>query len=145
MFRTARETLRNKLSRIKNRQFLDATMAATALVATADGEVTFSELSALDSVLESIQDLQIYDPHVAIDIYRDFADAIADNPEKGHVTALAATSKIAGDRDAAELVIRVAIAISKADGELSSQESNVIHELCELLGVRVPKDSEIPH
>jgi len=62
MFRTARETLRNSLSRIRNRQFLDATMAATALVAMADGEVTFSELSALDAVLETIQDLQIYDP-----------------------------------------------------------------------------------
>ena len=144
MFRTARETLRNSLSRMKNRQFLDATMAATALVATADGEVTFSELSALDSVMESIQDLQIYDPHVAVDIYRDFADAIADNPEQGRDTALAATSKIVVDHDAAELVIRVAIAISKADGELSPQESDVIHELSELLGVRIPKDSEIP-
>ena len=144
MFRTARETLRNSLSRMKNRQFLDATMAATALVATADGEVTFSELSALDSVLESIQDLQIYDPHVAVDIYRDFADAIADNREQGRDTALVAASKIVGDHDAAELVIRVAIAISKADGELSPQESDVIHELCELLGVRIPKDSEIP-
>ena len=68
MFRTARETLRNSLSRMRNRQFLDATMAATALVATADGDVTFSELSALDNVLDSIQDLQIYDPHVAVDI-----------------------------------------------------------------------------
>ena len=143
MFRTARETLRNSLSRMKNRQFLDATMAATALVATADGEVTFSELSALDSVLESIQDLQIYDPHVAVDIYRDFADAIADNPEQGRATAMAAASKIVGDHDAAELVIRVAVAISKADGELSSQESGVIHELCDLLGVPLPSDSEI--
>lgn len=81
MFRTARETLRNGLSRIKNRQFLDATMAASALVATADGEVTFSELSALDTMLETVRDLQIYDPHIAVDIYRDFADAIADNPD----------------------------------------------------------------
>lgn len=83
MFRTARETLRKSLSRIRNRQFLDATMAATALVATADGEVTFSELSALDSVLESVQDLQIYDPHVAVDIYRDFVDAIAEKRKGG--------------------------------------------------------------
>jgi tellurite resistance protein TerB len=144
MFRTARETLRNSLSRMRNRQFLDATMAATALVSTADGDVTFSELSALDNVLDTIQDLQIYDPHVAVDIYRDFADAIAENPEQGRDTALAAASKIVGDHNAAELVILVAIAISKADGKLSAQESDVIQELCELLGVRIPKDSEIP-
>ena len=119
-------------------------MAATALVATADGEVTFSKMIALDSVLESIQDLQIYDPHVAVDIYRNFADAIADNPEQGRDTAIAAASKIVGDHDAVGLVIQVAIAISKADGELSAQESDVIHELCEMLGVRIPKDREIP-
>ena len=138
MFRTARETLRNSLSRIRNRQFLDATMAATALVATADGEVTFSELSALDTVLESIQDLQIYDPHLAVDKYKDFADAIADDPESGRRNAIAAVHKIAGDADAAELVIRVAVAISKADGELSPQEAKSISDLCETLGVPLP-------
>ena len=138
MFRTARETLRKSLSRIRNRQFLDATMAATALVATADGEVTFSELSALDSVLESVQDLQIYDPHVAVDIYRDFADAIAENPKAGPRSAMAAVARIDDDHEASELVIRVAVAISKADGELSPLEANAISELCGTLGVPLP-------
>ncbi|MEK9644418.1 MAG: hypothetical protein VW547_02635 [Alphaproteobacteria bacterium] len=69
MFETARETLRRGLARFPNRAFLDAVMAAAALVATADGEVTFSELSKLDDVLENVQDLQIYDPHVAVDLY----------------------------------------------------------------------------
>lgn len=138
MFRTARETLRNSLSRIRNRQFLDATMAATALVATADGEVTFSELSALDTVLESVKDLRIYDPHIAVDRYKDFADAIADDPETGRRAAIAAVGKVAGDGDAAELVIRVAVAISKADGELSRQETEAIGDLCGTLGVPVP-------
>ena len=130
MFRTARETLRNSLSRIRNRQFLDATMAATALVATADGEVTFSELSALDSVLESVQDLHIYDPHIAVDRYRDFADAIAEDAESGRRAAFAAVGKIAGDRDA--------VAISKADGELTPQEARSISDLCGTLKVPLP-------
>lgn len=141
MFRTARETLRNSLSRIRNRQFLDATMAATALVATADGEVTFSELSALDTVLESVRDLQIYDPHVAVDIYRDFADAIADNPDTGRRDAMAAVGKIGRDHEAAELVIRVAVAISKADGELSPLESRAISDICGTLGVPLPSET----
>jgi len=141
MFRTAKETLRKSLSRIRNRQFLDATMAATALVATADGEVTFSELSALDSVLESIQDLQIYDPHVAVDIYRDFADAIVENPKVGRRNAMAAVARIDDDHEAAELVIRVAVAISKADGELSALEARAISDLCGTLGVPLPAET----
>lgn len=139
MFRTARETLRNSLSRFRNRQFLDATMAATALVATADGEVTFSELSALDSVLESVQDLHIYDPHIAVDIYKDFADAIANDPDAGRRNAMTAVEKIAGNPDAADLVIRVAVAISKADGELTPDEIRSINDLCGVLGVSIPE------
>ena len=141
MFRTTRETLRNSLSRIRNRQFLDATMAATALVATADGEVTFSELSALDKVLESVQDLQIYDPHVAVDIYRDFADAIGSDPETGRRLAMAAIGKLADERESAELVIRVAVAISKADGELTVQEAQTIGDLCAVLGIPLPEQA----
>ena len=141
MFRTARETLRNSLSRIRNRQFLDATMAATALVATADGEVTFSELSALDKVLESVQDLQIYDPNVAVDIYRDFADAIGSDPETGRRLAMAAIGKLADEHESAELVIRVAVAISKADGELTVEEAQTIGDLCAVLGVPLPEQA----
>jgi len=141
MFRTARETLRNSLSRIRNRQFLDATMAATALVAMADGEVTFSELSALDSVLETVQDLQMYDPHIAVDIYRDFADAIAENPDAGRSDAMAAVGKIGRNHEAAELVIRVAVAISKADGDLNPRESRAIGEICGTLGVPLPSEA----
>ena len=138
MFQTARETLRNSLTRFRNRQFLDATMAATALVAMADGKVTFSELNALDAVLESVQDLQIYDPHVAVDIYRDFADEISLDARAGKASALAAVEKVADDDMAAELVLQVAVAISRADGDLSPQEIAVITELCHVLGVPVP-------
>ena len=141
MLRIARETLRNSLSRIRNRQFLDATMAATALVAMADGEVNFSELSALDAVLETVQDLQIYDPHIAVDIYRDFADAIAENPDTGRRDAMAAVGKIDRDHEAAELVIRVAVAISKADGDLSPLEARAISDICGTLGVPRPAEA----
>lgn len=116
-------------------------MAATALVATADGEVTFSELSALDSVLESVQDLQMYDPHIAVDIYRDFADAIAENADAGRRDAMAAVAKIGRDHEAAELIIRVAVAISKADGELSPLEARAISDICGTLGVPLPEET----
>jgi len=138
MFRTARATLRNGLSRFRNRQFLDATMAAAALVATADGEVTFSEMSALDQVLETVQDLQIYDPHVAVDIYRDYADAIGSDADAGRKDALHAVGRIEGDREASELLIRVAVAISKADGDFSPAEARVIGDICGVLGVKLP-------
>lgn len=144
MFRTARETLRIGLTRFRNRQFLDAAMAAAALVATADGEVTFSEMSALDELLETVRDLQIYDPHVAVDIYRDYADEIRTSPEEGRSNALDSVRRIAGDGDASELLIRVAVAISKADGALSSPEMHTIGALCTALGLPLPGEATAP-
>lgn len=139
MFRTARATLRLGLTRFRNRQFLEATMAAAALVATADGEVTFSEMSALDDLLEDVRDLNIYDPHVAVDLYRDYADAIRNDGDAARRDALDAVARIAGDQDACDLLIRVAVAISKADGDLSQPEARAISDLCGVLGVPVPK------
>lgn len=140
MFETARETLRKGLARIRNRPFLDATMAAAALVATADGEVTFSELSALDDVLENIQDLEIYDPHVAIDVYRGYADAIMEDRDAGQRAAFDAVSKIGGNHEEGALLVRVAIAISRADGEFTSTERETVDELCRILGLPLPND-----
>ncbi len=133
MFETARETLRKGLTRFRNRPFLDAVMAAAALVATADGKVTFSELSKLDDVLENVQDLQIYDPHMAVDIYRDFADAIMENRDTGRRSAFEAVSKISGNDEEAALLVRVAVAISRADGEFPSTEQQTVSELCGVL------------
>lgn len=139
MFETARDTLLKGLSRFRNRQFLDAAMAAAALVATADGEVTFSELTALDDILETVTDLQIYDPHVAVDIYRDYADAIGADPETGRRDVFKAVRRVGENPEAAELIIRVAVAISRADGEFTAPEARMISELCGVLGVPVPK------
>lgn len=116
-------------------------MAAAALVATADGEVTFSELTALDDILETVTDLQIYDPHVAVDIYRDYADAISANPDAGRREAFKAVGRVGENPEAAELIIQVAVAISRADGEFTAPEANTISELCGVLGVPVPEQA----
>lgn len=141
MFETARETLRRGISRFRNRQFLDAAMAAAALVATADGEVSFSELSALDDLLDTVQDLQIYDPHVAVDIYRDFADAIREDREAGYREAYRAVARVAENEEAASLVVRVAVAISRADGDFTPAETATISDMCGILGLPLPEEN----
>lgn len=138
MFETARETLRIGLARFRNRQFLDAAMAAAALVATADGEVTFSERSALDDILEYVTDLQVYDPHVAVEIYQEYADAIINDPETGRRNAIRSVSRLSGNDEASALVIRLAVAISRADGDFTPPEHRAISDLCGVLELPLP-------
>ena len=50
-FQQARAVLSQELQKFRNRPFLEATMAASALVASADGEINFAKLTMLDQSL----------------------------------------------------------------------------------------------
>ena len=134
-FRSARAALTRELERLRNRQFLEATMAASALVVMADGELKFSELNTIDRLRESIRELKSYDAHVAVDLCRDYADAIGEDFERGKASALSAVTKLAGDQEAGRLVMQMCIAIAKSDGDFSASELALIRELCHALGL----------
>ena len=133
LIRSAKAAFERGRERFKNRPFLEATMAASALVAMADGEVKFSELSALDDLLENVHELQVYDPHVAVDLCRDHIDAIAADAEAGRAKALEAVGRIAGDEEASRLVVQMCLVISRSDGEFSENEADAMRDLCAAL------------
>ena len=74
--------------RARNRSFLDAAMAVSALVATADGEVSLAKRHRVDEVLENVTTLKAFDIHAAIDQFKAFAEEIANRPEEGRAQAL---------------------------------------------------------
>jgi len=135
LFDTARDALAKELERFRNRHFLEATMAASALIARADGEVKLSELNTLDQALDAIHELNIYDPHVAIDIYRDYVEALGGGDAEAREDALRAVARIAGDEEAGRVLLKVCIAIGKSDDEFNDAERAVVAALCEALGI----------
>lgn len=134
-FSQARAALAIELEKFRNRQFLEATMAASALVASADGEVNITELNMIDQALEAIHELNIYDPHDAVNIYRDYADGLYKNPPATREKAMKAVARMAGDAHAARLLIKVCVAIGKSDENFSDEEKAVIAELSEALAL----------
>ncbi|MDA1325299.1 MAG: TerB family tellurite resistance protein [Proteobacteria bacterium] len=134
-FKFAKEALAVELDKFRNRQFLDATMAASALVSMADGDANITEINILDQALETIQELKIYDPHDAMDLYRDYIDALRADPGATRDTIMRTIGRIREDPHAARLLIRVCVAIGKADEDFSGPEKAVITELCQSLGL----------
>lgn len=63
-------------------------MAASALVATADGDVDFGERVRLNQILETLEALKVYDPHDGVDLFRDYPEAILESPKEGHAAAV---------------------------------------------------------
>jgi tellurite resistance protein TerB len=108
-------------------------MAASALVATADGAVRLAELATLDEVLETVRALRVYDPHDAVDIYRDYATELLDQPQPARERALRAIARIADEPDAARILLKVALAIGRADDALGDAERDALASICAAL------------
>ena len=127
--------LQNQAERHRNRPFMEATMAACALVATADGTVSFSERHRVDQILERLDQLRVFDPHEAINLFDDFVEELKESPEAGRTAALERLAKIAEDRESSRLMIRICCAVSEADGEFSAAERQQIDTICRALGL----------
>jgi tellurite resistance protein len=73
----------NKIQRLRGRGFLDAAMAAAALVSTADEDVRLSEQYALDHLVQRMDQLRLFDPHTAADLHQRYVERIeADSGER---------------------------------------------------------------
>jgi tellurite resistance protein len=110
-------------ARLHSRVVLESAMAAAALVATADGEVTFAKRAIRDKVLASLDSFKTFEVHVAVDLFEGFAAEIRKQGEIGKDRALRCVSEVAGDREAAQLVMRIARAIGQVGEGFSVRES----------------------
>ena len=127
------------LERRRNLPFLRAAMAACAMVSCADGNVSFAERVRLDQILETLDRLKVFDPHVGVDLFNEFMDAIFEDSKIGHELSMDALMEGAPDIETRELVIRICLAISEMttgpDGKRALGEQIEIVGLCNRLGV----------
>ncbi|MCP5368480.1 MAG: tellurite resistance TerB family protein [Hyphomicrobiales bacterium] len=129
------DQLQEGLERHKNRPLLRATMAACALIAVADREVSFSERVRVDQILETLEKLRVFDPHEGVNLFNAFSDAILKSPKKGRALALAEISPMAEDPETARLLVRVCLAVSAADPGDHLVDQIEIVSLCGVIGV----------
>lgn len=124
-----------QLQRHRNRPFLAATMAACALVATADGEVSFGERIRVDQILAALESLKIYDANEAVDLFNDFSERIFSSPKEGHLHAVEAVKAVAGDAEKSELLVRIFLAICESGTTSSLVKQIEVVMLCGMLDI----------
>ena len=124
-----------QMERHRNRPFLRGAMGACALVASADGAVSFSERVRIDQIVETLEALKVFDPHEAVDLFNEFTDAILEDPKSGRAKALEAIQSVADNPETAQLLIRICIAVSEAKSERLLVDQIEIVMLCSVLGV----------
>ena len=135
------EDLKLALERMKHRPFLQATMATAALVAWADGEIRLSERSRLDDILENLDLLKIYDVHDAIDLFNDYVDRFKRQGGDAVEQALEDIGKVAHHPEEADLLVRIGLAISCADGDFEDVERKILRKIC--LALHLPSENYV--
>jgi len=117
----------------KDLALMQASMAAAALVATAEGDVTFAERATLDQAIAALASRGGGEPHVAVAAFEDFVESIRANSNQGRWPALAAVTALDGAAEAIAIVLRIAEAVAAADGSASTAERTVVAEIAAAL------------
>ena len=123
------------LDRQRNRPFLEAAMAACALISIADGDISLSERIKVDQILETLEALKVFDPHEGVELFNYYVDGIRRSPRQGRDVAIKALTGVGENPEVARLLIRLCCAVSEADGAKGLPDQIEIVSLCSLLGV----------
>jgi tellurite resistance protein len=134
---TMLEQWSRRLGQHRNRPFLEAAMAAAALVSTADDDVRLSEQVALDELMDRIDRLSAFDPHIGVELHRRHVDAIEHDRAAGREAAIQVLTTYRGGDEERLLILYVSAVIARADQELAESERLAMTAVCDALGLSV--------
>jgi len=119
----------------QNRPFLEAAMAACAMVSASEGQVSFADRIRVDQIMETLTRLKVFDPQEGADLFNRYTKSILTSPKAGRESTLKVIKAVAADAETAELLIDLCLAVSLSDGVTSLIEHIEIVTLCGLIGV----------
>lgn len=126
--------LLSKAKNYLNKDLMNGTMAALAMVACANGNVEKEEKQKLTGIIRRSELLNSYNIHEVLNAFDRFVSEYEFDADVGEGECLKAISKIT-EFESKQLLIRECIAIGKADGEFDEDEKAVVIKICKMLRV----------
>ena len=103
--------------------------------AVADGAPSLSERIRVDQVVDTLDELKLFDSNEAVDLFNDYCQAILTAPQAGRQRAIDAVKAVTSDAETAELLVRICLAVAEAKGEKNLADQIEIVTLCSILEV----------
>ena len=133
--KTKASELKTEALKFKNKEFLEAAMAGSALIAMADGKISSEEKQKMIKFIENHDALSIFTTSDVIKAFQDFVGQIEFDNDIGEAKAFSALGKMKSNAEAGRLLIRMMIAIASSDGEFDSQEQVVAAKIAKELAL----------
>jgi tellurite resistance protein TerB len=128
-------SLQTNISKFKNNEFAEASMAICALIAAADGTINSAERQKTAALIVSNETLKIF-PALELKQKFDFyCEKLSQDFDFGKVEAIQAIAKLNKKLDQGRAVIQIGIIIGGADGNFDSDEKKVVKEACHAVGI----------
>jgi tellurite resistance protein TerB len=134
--------LKAEALKFKNKDFLNAAMAGSALIAMADGSITGEEKQKMIKFIESNEALSVFTTSDVIKSFQDFVGQLEFDKDIGEAKAYQALGKMKSNSEAARLLMRMIIAIASSDGNFDAGEKKVAIKIAAELGVN-PAEFEL--
>ena len=134
--------LKTEVLKFKNKDFLNACMAGSVLVAMADGEISSQEKQKMIRFIEHYETFSVFSSKETIESFQNFLTAIEFDKDLGEAKAFEAIHKMKNNDEAARLIVRLIIAIAGADGNFDESEKKIVRRIIEELNQK-PADFEL--
>jgi tellurite resistance protein TerB len=133
--KTKANELKTEALKYKNKDFLNAAMAGSALVAMADGSISPEEKQKMIKFIESNDALSIFTTSDVIKAFQDFVGQLEFDKDIGEAKAYQAIGKMKSNTEATRLLVRMIIAIASSDGLFDNDEKKVAVKIAKELAI----------
>ncbi len=134
--------LKTQALKFKNKDFLDAAMAGSALIAMADGHISSEEKQKMIKFIEGHDALSVFTTSDVIKTFQEFLGQLEFDKDIGEAKAYQALGKMKSNTEAARLLMRMIIAIAASDGDFDDSEKAIAVKIAKELGLN-PADFEL--
>ncbi|MEG0279469.1 MAG: tellurite resistance TerB family protein [Morganella sp. (in: enterobacteria)] len=133
-FNTGREELTKQVGRFKNRKFMEGTVAVCARIAVSSDGVSAEEKQKMIGFLKSSEELKVFETAEVIEFFNKLVTSFDFDMEIGKGETMKYILALKNQPEAAQLAVRVGIAVAKSDGDFDRDEQKAVREIATALG-----------
>ena len=132
----AANSMNSELKKFRSKDLLQAIVAGSTMIAYADGVVTAEEKQKLLGFVRTSEQLSVFESDKVIEFFNQYLTRFDFDATIGAGEALQKISAFKGKPEA-ELIVRVCLAIAKADGNIDAKERQALGQICQSLGLDI--------
>ncbi|WP_036247390.1 tellurite resistance TerB family protein [Methylobacter sp. BBA5.1] len=117
--------LKTEALKFKNKDFLNATMAGSALIAMADGVISPDEKQKMIKFIEAHDALSVFTTMDVVNAFQTYVGQLQFDKDIGEAKAFEALKKMESNAAAARLIMRMVISIAGSDGDFDDYEKRM--------------------